>query len=300
MNCLNCEKYLKEAIDSVYDQTYKNWEIIFWDNASADSSAEIARNYDGRLRYFRGEKTVSLGAARNKALEQTMGEFIAFLDCDDIWMPEKLEKQIPLFNDPEVGLVFCDTIFFNEKGGSKRYYSHRSYWTGWCFSELFTDYFLSMETVVIRRAVLDSEDYWFDIRFNMIEEADLFRRIAYKWKLSMVNEPLSKWRVHSSSWTWTRGHILYEETLQMLANYHEIFPEFSSRFAQEISTLKRQIIISNALSIWRSGNSNGARKFLAPFLFSNIKIFVVFFMTLFPAKILNPLVNRFRKNIIPD
>jgi len=55
MNCLNYSKYLREAIDSVYVQTYKDWEIIFWDNASTDNSAEIARSYDRRLRYFRSK-----------------------------------------------------------------------------------------------------------------------------------------------------------------------------------------------------------------------------------------------------
>ena len=157
-----------------------------------------------------------------------------------------------------------------------------------------------MPTVVIRRTVLNSQDYWFDQRFNMIEEADLFRRIAYKWKLSMVNEPLTKWRVHSSSWTWTKGHFLYEETLQMLDNFHDIFPEFGNRFAPEISILKRQISISKALHLWRSGDSNDARRCLVPYLFSNMKTFVVFFMTLFPPNILSPLAHRFRKNIVPE
>src|SRR3989304_6187690 len=97
MNCLNCAKYLREAIDSIYAQTYKDWEIIFWDNASTDDSAVIAGNYDGRLRYFRDEEVVPLGKSRNLAMEKAGGEYIAFLDCDDKWMPEKLERQIPLF-----------------------------------------------------------------------------------------------------------------------------------------------------------------------------------------------------------
>ena len=76
MNCLNSEKYLREAIDSVYAQSYRNWEIVFWDNASNDSSAEIAWSYrDGRLRYFRGETTVPLGHARNLALKHLFGQF---------------------------------------------------------------------------------------------------------------------------------------------------------------------------------------------------------------------------------
>src|SRR5574337_499452 len=97
MNCLNSSKYLREAIDSVYAQTYKDWEIIFWDNASIDNSAEIAKGYDSKLRYFRSEETVILGKVRNYAIEKARGEFIAFLDCDDLWLANKLERQIPFF-----------------------------------------------------------------------------------------------------------------------------------------------------------------------------------------------------------
>ena len=72
MNCLNGEKYLREAIETVYAQTYSNWEIIFWDNASSDGSAAVAQSYrDGRLRYFRGDTTVPLGHARNLAIQQS-------------------------------------------------------------------------------------------------------------------------------------------------------------------------------------------------------------------------------------
>lgn len=112
MNCLNCSKYVHEAIDSVYAQTYKNWEIIFWDNSSTDSSAEIARSYDERVRYFRGDRTVPLYAARNYALKQARGKYIAFLDCDDIWLPEKLEWQVPMFErDSEIGLIYTNVVF---------------------------------------------------------------------------------------------------------------------------------------------------------------------------------------------
>ena len=61
MNCLNCAKYVAEAVESVYAQSYPHWEIVFWDNASTDESGAIVRGNDSRLRYFRGEKTVALG-----------------------------------------------------------------------------------------------------------------------------------------------------------------------------------------------------------------------------------------------
>ncbi len=82
MNCLNGEKYLKDSIGSIYSQTYDNWEIIFWDNASTDRSDEIAQSYDSRLKYFRSDETYSLGKARNLAVSKAKGEYIAFLDVD--------------------------------------------------------------------------------------------------------------------------------------------------------------------------------------------------------------------------
>ena len=91
INCYNGEKYLREAIDSIYSQTYVNWEIIFWDNCSTDRSAEIAKSFDHRLRYYCTVDTTPLGAARNLAIKKTKGKYIAFLDCDDLYLPEKLE-----------------------------------------------------------------------------------------------------------------------------------------------------------------------------------------------------------------
>ncbi len=298
MNCLNCSKFLREAIDSVYAQTYPHWEIIFWDNASTDCSGDIAQSYDSRLRYFRGEETVPLGAARNKALEQARGEFIAFLDCDDIWMPKKLEKQIPLFADPQVGLVFCDTIFFNDKGESERFYSRRRYTTGDCFSILLNNYFLSMETIVIKSAVLRAEKEWFDPRFNMIEDADFFRRIAYRWHLAMVDEPLAKWRVHASSWSWAKSHLFAEENLALLAKYHEIFPDFATAFAPEIRRFERHIALGKAKYLWQSGRPTLARRALTPYLGTNIKLLVFFLMTFFPRYLVDSFLKKFSKSSI--
>ncbi len=300
MNCLNCAKYLKEAIDSVYAQTYTNWEIIFWDNASTDRSAEIARSYDSRLRYFRGEQTVDLGAARNLALEQARGEFIAFLDCDDLWMPQKLEKQLPLFDDPEVGLVFSDSIIFNDLGESRLFYGRNlNFHTGYCFPQLLTDYFLDLETVVLRRAALDGEEMWFDPSFNLIEEGDLFTRIGYKWKLAMVNEPLAKWRVHAASWTWTKGYLTADEKTAMLERYKKTIPGFAERFAKEIHLLERQNAVTRAKYLWKFGNSPAARRCLSPYIFADRKASSLYFLSFFPERKLSPIISRFRKNILP-
>lgn len=262
MNCLNCEEYVREAIDSVYAQTYQNWEIIFWDNASTDKSSAIAELYDSRLKYRRGKKTIPLGAARNLAIKEASGEFIAFLDCDDLWMPEKLEKQVPLFSDRDVVLVYSDTIFFDNAGMRRRIYATRPYYTGHCFASLLSDYCLSMETVIIRRKALDGLGTWFDERFNMIEEADLFRRLAYNGKLEMINEALAMWRVHSNSWTSRQPMAFGEETEIMLESYVVLYPDFEKQYANEISALRRGITFSQAKLLWQKGEGRKARRAL--------------------------------------
>ena len=116
MNCFNGEKYLRKALDSALSQTYSNWELIFWDNQSSDQSVEIFRSYDDpRFKYCYAPKHTLLYEARNYAITRSQGEFVAFLDVDDWWDPEKLAKQISLFEDPEVGLVYGNYWFVDEK-----------------------------------------------------------------------------------------------------------------------------------------------------------------------------------------
>ena len=129
INCFNGEKYLCEALDSVIIQTYKNWEIIFWDNQSTDKSAEIFKSYkDSRLKYYCASSHANiLYEAKNYALQKANGDFIAFLDVDDWWLPNKLDKQIPLFDDPDVALVYGNLWRLFEKKIRKKFIEKRFY-----------------------------------------------------------------------------------------------------------------------------------------------------------------------------
>ncbi len=98
MNCLNGEKYLTEALDSVFAQTYQDFEVVFWDDASTDGSARIAKSYGRKLRYFRGLGDMPLGYSRNCGLEKARGEFLAILDCDDWWRTTHLAQLVASHN----------------------------------------------------------------------------------------------------------------------------------------------------------------------------------------------------------
>ncbi len=199
MNCYNGEKYLREALDSVLNQTYKNWEIIFWDNQSTDHSAEIFKSYsDPRFKYFYAPMHTDLGGGRAKAWEHLTGEFIAVLDTDDLWLPQKLEKQIPLFDDPEVGLAISDTLFFNEKS-EKPLYGGNYPPAGWVFEDLLKGYFVSLETLVFRRSMALQLSRAFDPDFSFIADFDLVVRLSRISKLALQPEILAKWRMHGAS-----------------------------------------------------------------------------------------------------
>ena len=115
MNCYNGEKYLAESLESILSQTYQNWELIFWDNLSTDNSKKIFEKYkDKRFKYFLAEKHSVLYHARNLAIQKTKGDFIAFLDTDDIWLKDKLSKQIQLFSDENIGLVYGNYWRYNK------------------------------------------------------------------------------------------------------------------------------------------------------------------------------------------
>lgn len=294
MNCLNAEIYLREAIDSVYSQTYKDWEIILWDNVSTDNSAKIAKSYDEKLRYFRGNETVSLGQARNLAIEKARGRYIAFLDCDDIWMPQKLEKQIPLFEkSSNIGLVFSDVIKFNKKGREMRWFEGRKKIPrGKVFREILNNYFIAMPSVVLKRDVLYSQPEWFDIRFEVIEEADLFRRIAHDWEVDYVDEVLSKWRVHEESGTWTKKVLFPRENELMLEKFHSLFKEFSTDYQPEIIKMRRYIQYRYALFDWENRDNSNARKRIVSYILTSRKYLLIYLLMFFPYSLFKKIRNK--------
>ena len=106
-----CEKYIVEAIKSVQAQTYPNWELLLVDDCTPDNSPEIIREFakeDPRIRYLRMEENSGAALARNKALDEAKGRYIAYLDADDVWLPEKLERQIAFMNKNHAQFSCCD------------------------------------------------------------------------------------------------------------------------------------------------------------------------------------------------
>lgn len=117
----NCARFISQTIESVLAQTYTSWEMLIVDDCSTDGSYEIALEYsvrDSRIKVLRNEKNSGAAISRNKAIELAQGEFIAFLDSDDLWMPEKLEKQISFMRDNNCDFSFCEYEHIDEENKS--------------------------------------------------------------------------------------------------------------------------------------------------------------------------------------
>jgi len=121
MPCYNSQKFIEDAIRSVLLQSYKNWELIIVDDCSNDNSMQIINQYqknDNRIRVYITDSNSGCPAVpRNIAIKNSSGQYIAFLDSDDLWMPKKLEEQMKIFKSQrDVGVVFSNYELINEKG----------------------------------------------------------------------------------------------------------------------------------------------------------------------------------------
>ena len=195
INCYNGERFLRDAIDSIYGQTYRNWEIIFVDNASTDSSAQIALSYDNRVKYIILNNTIPLYSARNKALEKCAGKYVAFLDCDDVWFPEKLSVQVKQIVKG-VDVVFSGFKVINSDGAVLN--------DGVVIPDgvintnsLFRRNIISISSVMIKKELFLNNK--FDERFNLVGDFDFWVRLSLSHIFSGCKEILQYSRVHEEN-----------------------------------------------------------------------------------------------------
>lgn len=290
MNCLNGSKYLREAIDSVYAQTYKDWEIIFWDNASTDKSSMIARSYDNKLRYFRGEKTVPLYAARNFALQQAKGKYIAFLDCDDMWLQQKLEWQVPLFeNDVKVGLVYSNVKILEGNDSFRRINSLQP--SGRIFSHMLRHYNINLQTAMISKTALDSLDKWFDDSLNLAGDVDLFLRIAHDWDIKYLPKVTAVYREHGENLSLKSAESVPMELEYVIGKFSKLYANFQKEYETEIIDLRMRAQKGLAVSKWKSGKNSDARQLVLRHLSGMRPLILMYLLSFFPYKTMSYIRN---------
>lgn len=119
MPSYNTAKYIEETLNSVLKQTYSNWELIIVDDCSSDNTDEIVAKFDDkRIIYLKNDKNFGAAMSRNRALKEANGKYIAFLDSDDLWMPDKLEKQIQYMKEHNYDFTYTNYEEIDENSKS--------------------------------------------------------------------------------------------------------------------------------------------------------------------------------------
>jgi len=298
MNCYNSDKYLKEAIDSIYEQTYQDWEIIFWDNQSTDNSASIAKSYDERVKYFYADEHLPIILARNKSFEKATGEYIAILDCDDLWFPDKLKRQIDLFNNNKHIDFIYSNFFIKDTRVNRRKIAHKNLQPEEnIFEYQITNYSIGFLTVMFKTELLSKVDEWFDLNLRYAGEYDLFLRFfrQLRIKVSYIKEPLAVYRVHGNNATlvFTENNI---NDFRYLAQKFTKLYDKNDKYVQEgIKMLTRRADIIEATVYLSSGEQKNAADLLWKHRFYNIETWVQYILSLLPSRISIFLYNFIKK-----
>jgi glycosyltransferase involved in cell wall biosynthesis len=206
----NCEKYIAEAVSSILDQTYKNIEIIIADGGSTDSTKEVIKKFNYDIN-FAAQKTLSPAATRNFGVQSSKGNYIAFLDADDLWHPEKLTRQMNCFNaDPGIDLciTYAEMFWSGDLKNEKVFFKNHPR------TKPIPGY--ATTTLLARKNVFEktgefNNDLWFT------DAAEWFIRAKESGlKIYVIEEALTFHRMHRSNLTKRKSEESREEFLALV------------------------------------------------------------------------------------
>jgi len=281
MNCFNGERYLREAIDSIISQTYQNWEIVFWDNASTDNSAGIVKSYDERIKYYLAPETTPLGEARNLALKKASGQYIAFLDCDDIYLPDKLEQQVGLMQSKGYVMCYGSVAIIDENGKliKKDIVKNKS---GNVFSSLLIRYEINMQTVMLKKDFVVSNQLSFNIDMSYCPDHNLFMTIASKADVGVITAIVAKYRIVSNSLSKKTIDIAPQEYRLTLDEISKSNPVLRQQLSNDFDCAYNKAKYYEIVADIYNNNKEQARYKLRTIFTSKIEYFLLYLLLFMP------------------
>jgi glycosyltransferase involved in cell wall biosynthesis len=216
----NYGRYIAAAIDSLLRQTYADWELIIVDDGSTDDSHRIVERYlaDARISFRRFDHLGQV-KAKNAGIDFCRGEFVGFLDADDVWAPTKLEKQLALFaRQPELGLVYTRRTLIDENGKELPFRQPQLH-RGQVLQDLLHDNFICFSSVLIKREVLEHVGT-FDPGLDLAIDYDLWLRVAKHYSVDFVDETLTQYRTGHGNLSRRLGERL-KTALCIMRRFHE-------------------------------------------------------------------------------
>jgi len=214
MPVYNGRKYLKEAIESILNQTYKNIDFLIIDDGSTDDSVKVVMSYnDSRIKLVKNEQNIGLTAILNKGVELSNGQYIARMDADDISASDRLEKQVNyLEQHPDVCMVDSIMELMDAQGNSLNKYNSDVISEKDIRNSLPKNNYLGHSSIMIRAGIMRKYKY----RTTEAEDYDLWLQLANdNYIIHKIDEPLLLYRLHGSSYTDNHGRKQSRGTLRL-------------------------------------------------------------------------------------
>lgn len=206
----NTSDYIEITLKSVLAQTYKNIEIVVVDDGSKDNGAEIVKNLilkDSRIKYF-FQSNQGVSAARNNAITHSTGEYLAFLDSDDLWLPNKLEKQMNRIISSKMDGCYCGYQYFYDDTNMGKVFPER-YFEGNILLEVIKEKVsVWTSTVVVKKSVITDNSICFRSGLNWAEDMDFFYRLMFYCRFCCVKDTLALYRQRSNSLSTSSNRLL--------------------------------------------------------------------------------------------
>lgn len=232
----NRENYISDCLQSVFDQTFYDWDIWVVDDGSTDRTLEVVHSFDcGKLHLMEVEHG-GQARARNKAIAQIESEFVAFLDSDDLWLPKKLEKQLLLFEErTEIGLICSDNYRFDSNGSHKlTTFQFKPPCRGNVFKELcLGPNFIVTSTVITRRECFDKVGM-FDPLLITSEDYHMWLRIAAQYEIDYLSDVLVGYRFHDDQSIKEDPTSNDFRDAKSLISVEELYPELTGSFTRKL------------------------------------------------------------------
>jgi glycosyltransferase involved in cell wall biosynthesis len=286
--CYNSEKYLRETLESLIEQTYNDWELVIINDGSSDSTESIIFEYKskGYPIIYQYQENKGLGASRNEALKLSRGEYIAFIDHDDTWLPVKLEKQVSILDlQPEIDFVYSNYYRFSMENSRTAKALTGKQPEGEVFRRFLYNYPVGILTVLLRRKSLVRQGLWFDESLKIAEEFDLFMRFLYKSKAAYLGEPLARYRIHSGMSTFKYISGLYGELEYMINRIKRLDESFENEYSDAIRFMEIKYLKYRSAKVkMQYGDTKGARSIIAPYKWFDIKSFLLYIASYLPPR----------------
>ena len=283
VNCYNGEEYLDQCLKSIFCQTYQNWELIFWDNASTDNSDKIFNSYkDKRLKYYKSKVNVSLGQARAWAVKKCSGKFISFLDTDDQWFFDKTNTQVNQMLKDESVLSYGSIIEIYEKSDNEKLVrvSHNSNNN---FKSNLMQFEIQMPTIMILKNALETKNLNFDPIITASEEYCLCMQLIYKERVSVIEKPLAKYLVRKNSLTNKNSKFWASERIYTLKKLTSNYPEIEKLYAKEFKEASSRCVYYEARHLMFVNDKIGAINKMKKIKFCSIRYLLLYMIILMPS-----------------